>query len=111
MCIGKNPLLSKYGLVEETSLYFKLKRLGTQLLLNDEIINLKTIMFQFFAFIWVENWGRYKILNPPVKTLGDRPPSSPRGLRPCQEQRSQSRFVHQLGLDRISRAPRLSTTL
>ena len=50
MCIGKNPLLSKYGLVEETSLYFKLKRLGTQLLLNDEIINLKTIMFQFFCF-------------------------------------------------------------
>ena len=43
MCIGKNPLLSKYGLVEETSLYFKLKRLGTQLLLNDEssIRNLK----------------------------------------------------------------------
>jgi hypothetical protein len=50
MCIGKNPLLSKYGLVEETSLYFKLKRLGTQLLLNDESRNLKKIMFQFLCF-------------------------------------------------------------
>ena len=39
MCIGKNALLSKYGLVEETSLYFKLKRLGTRLLLNDESRN------------------------------------------------------------------------
>ena len=50
MYIGKNALLSKYGLGEETSLYFKLKRLGTQLLLNDEIINLKKIMFQFLCF-------------------------------------------------------------
>ena len=57
MCIGKNPLLSKYGLVEETSLYFKYKRLGTQLLLNDESRNKKKSYFSFFAFIWVENWG------------------------------------------------------
>ena len=50
MCIRKNPLLSKYGLVEETPLYFKYKRLGTQLLLNDESKNLKKIMFQFLCF-------------------------------------------------------------
>ena len=49
MCIGKNPLLSKYGLVEETSLYFKLERLGTQLLLKYESGN-KKVIFQFICF-------------------------------------------------------------
>jgi hypothetical protein len=29
----------------------------------------KKSCFSFFAFIWVENWGGYKILNPPQSKL------------------------------------------